>query len=238
LAWTLDALDFHTLTQTYSQLEETFGRSATDISVGVSLSLGFRALGAAIFGILSDTFGRKWPLVCNLAFLVVFELCTGFSQTYGQFLAIRALFGVAMGGVYGNAAATALEDCPEASRGMMSGLYQSGYPFGYLLAVVFWRAFQGTAPGWRSVFWFCAGPPVLVIIWRISLPETDAYIQRNVYRRGRSAFGGLVFEGKAAAKNYWPLLLYLVLLMMGLTYMVGIPNCASIQFLCRLVTLF
>lgn len=29
---------------------------------------------------------------------------TGFTNTYGQFLACRALFGVAMGGLYGNAA--------------------------------------------------------------------------------------------------------------------------------------
>ena len=62
---------------------------------------------------------------------------TGFCQTYPQFLACRALFGVAMGGLYGNAAATALEDCPEEARGVISGILQQGYAFGYLLATVF-----------------------------------------------------------------------------------------------------
>lgn len=51
---------------------------------------------------------------------------TGFCQTYEQFLACRALFGVAMGGLYGNAAATALEDLPAETRGMMSGVLQQG----------------------------------------------------------------------------------------------------------------
>ena len=51
---------------------------------------------------------------------------TGFCQTYSQFLACRALFGVAMGGLYGNAAATALEDLPEEARGLMSGMLQQG----------------------------------------------------------------------------------------------------------------
>lgn len=31
-----------------------------------------------------------------------------------------------MGGLYGNAAATALEDCPEEARGLMSGILQQG----------------------------------------------------------------------------------------------------------------
>jgi len=51
---------------------------------------------------------------------------TGFATNYGEFLACRALFGAAMGGLYGNAAATALEDLPEDARGMMSGILQQG----------------------------------------------------------------------------------------------------------------
>ena len=56
---------------------------------------------------------------------------TAFCTTYTQFLACRALFGIAMGGLYGNAAATALEDLPSEARGLMSGLLQQGYAFGY-----------------------------------------------------------------------------------------------------------
>lgn len=51
---------------------------------------------------------------------------TGFCNTYEQFLGCRALFGIAMGGLYGNAAATALEDCPAPARGLISGMLQQG----------------------------------------------------------------------------------------------------------------
>ena len=128
-----------------------------------------------------------------------------------------------MGGIYGNAAATALEDCPEASRGLMSGIYQSGYSFGYLLSIVFWEAFDNSPDyGWRLLFWFVAGLPVLLIIWRICLPETEAYKQRNYHRREKSTMRDFIDEARAAVKKYWLLLLYLALLMTGFSYMVGI----------------
>ncbi|KAH9204941.1 major facilitator superfamily domain-containing protein [Leptodontidium sp. 2 PMI_412] len=144
LAWTWDAFDFHTVTLTYSELAETFNRKPSEISVAVTLVLMFRPLGAAIFGFMSDRYGRKWPFVVNCILLIIFELATGFCKTYRQFLAVRAMFGIAMGGIYGNAAATALEDCPEEARGLMSGVYQSGHAFGYLLATVFCINFYTT----------------------------------------------------------------------------------------------
>jgi SHS family lactate transporter-like MFS transporter len=92
----------------------------------------------------------------------MFELATGFCKTYPHLLAVRALFGFSMGGMYGNAAATALEDIPSPARGLMSGIFQSGRPLGYLLAVVFWRAFDEKSKyGWRVLFWFEAAPTTM-----------------------------------------------------------------------------
>ena len=80
----------------------------------------------AIFGIISDRFGRKWPLVYNLFLVALFELGTGFVQTFPQFLAVRSLFGIGMGGVWGLAALTALESLPVEVRGLASGILQQG----------------------------------------------------------------------------------------------------------------
>ena len=81
-------------------------------------------VGAVIFGIAADRYGRKWPFIVNLILFIVLELGTGFTQNYAQFLGVRAIYGIAMGGLYGNAAATALEDCPERARGIISGMLQ------------------------------------------------------------------------------------------------------------------
>lgn len=173
-------------------------------------------------GIAADRYGRKWPFVVNNLLFVVLELGTGFCKTYKEFLACRALFGIAMGGLYGNAAATALEDCPEAARGLMSGILQQGYAFGYLLATVFARGLvDTTSHGWRPLFWFGACPPILIIAFRLCLPETETYREREAVRKANGNLTStFIAEGKVALKKHWILLVYLVLLMAGFNFMV------------------
>ena len=182
-----------------------------------------RSVGSIIFGIASDRYGRKWPFIINNILFIILELATGFTQTYKQFLGVRALFGIAMGGLYGNAAATALEDCPEAARGLLSGLLQQGYAFGYLLATVFARGLvDTTSHEWRPLYWFAACLPVLIIIFRLCLPETRAFTKRAAVRRENGNISRtFISEGKVALKKHWLLLIYLVLLMAGFNFMVG-----------------
>ena len=73
---------------------------------GITLVLMLRSVGSIIFGLAADRYGRKWPFVINNLLFIVLELGTGFCSTYEEFLGVRALFGIAMGGLYGNAAAT------------------------------------------------------------------------------------------------------------------------------------
>ncbi|KAI9890754.1 MAG: hypothetical protein M1814_003684 [Vezdaea aestivalis] len=221
LAWSWDAFDFFTVSLTVEELAETFHRSKTDITWGITLVLMLRSVGSIIFGIAADRYGRKWPFVVNNILFIILELATGFARTYNQFLAVRALFGIAMGGLYGNAAATALEDCPAAARGILSGMLQQGYAFGYLLATVFARALVNTTPHeWRPLFWFGATPPILIIIFRLCLPETNAYRERQRLRQANGDITStFIAEGKVALKRHWLLLIYLVLLMAGFNFM-------------------
>jgi MFS family permease len=71
-------------------------------------------------------------------FLIVLQLATGFCQTFQQSLAVRVLFGIAMGGVYGNAVVTVLKNCPKDARGFLSGLFQSES-----LLDSFWQQYPG-----------------------------------------------------------------------------------------------
>ncbi|KAK8081114.1 H+ symporter family protein [Apiospora hydei] len=222
VAWTWDAFDFFTVSLTVEDLAEDFGKTKTDITWGITLVLMFRSIGSILFGIAADRYGRKWPFIVNNLLFIALELGTGFCQTYDQFLACRALFGVAMGGLYGNAAATALEDLPTEARGLMSGILQQGYAFGYLLATAFARGLVNTTPhGWRPLFWFGACPPVLIILFRLMLPETNTYKHHQEVRRIEGGNVGKTFiaEGKVALKRHWKLLTYLVLLMAGFNFM-------------------
>lgn len=127
-----------------------------------------------------------------------------------------------MGGLYGNAAATALEDLPTEARGLMSGMLQQGYAFGYLLAAAFSRGLVDTTPyEWRPLYWFGACPPAIFIIWRLFLGETDTYNHHQSLRKTEGGGVGKTFiqEGKVAVKRHWLLLTYLVLLMAGFNFM-------------------
>ena len=221
-SWSWDAFDFHTATITYSELSKEFSRTYTQISVGVTLTLMFRPFGAAIFGLVADRHGRRWPFIINNILLIIFELATGFCQTYRQFLAVRSLFGFAMGGIYGNAAATALEDIPDPARGLFSGLYQNGYPFGYLLAVVFWKAFdEKSRYGWRVLFWFGAVPPVLLIIARCYMQETRVYQSRKGLGEISKTLKDVVEEVFLIFKRYWRKLSYMILMMAVFSFTVS-----------------
>ncbi|KAJ8060530.1 hypothetical protein OCU04_010848 [Sclerotinia nivalis] len=221
VAWTWDAFDFFTVSLTVSDLAEEFDKTTTEITWGITLVLMLRSVGSILFGLAADRYGRKWPFIVNNLLFIALELGTGFCRTYKEFLACRALFGVAMGGLYGNAAATALEDCPEEARGLISGILQQGYAFGYLLATAFARGLVNTTShGWRPLFWFGACPPVLIIIFRLCLPETDAYNERVLVRNERGNIGAtFLAEGKVALREHWLLLIYLVLLMAGFNFM-------------------
>lgn len=149
------------------------------------------------------------------------ELATGFCQNYKQFLIVRALYGIAMGGLYGNATATALEDCPEDARGIVSGILQQGYTFGYLLATAFARGLVNTTPhGWRPLYWFGACPPVLIILFRLWLPETKTFQARQEIRRQQNSTARtFIAECRVAIAQHWLILLYMVLFMAAFNFM-------------------
>lgn len=203
-----------------------------------------RSVGALITGFFADRYGRKWPMIVNLGLFIVLELGSGFCQNLQQFLAVRSLYGIAMGGeasfevyvahlcshavgLFGPAAATALEDLSYDARGILSGFFEMGYAVGYLLAAAFYRALVPTTThGWRSLFWFGAAPPVLIIAFRMMLPETN-YFQvlkaerearyRNQHGEGVGTPGFRAFlkdTGRSLKEN-WVIFIYLVVLMSG-----------------------
>src|SRR5437763_9399225 len=96
LGWTLDAFDFFLVVMTLTAIAREFGRSDAAIAFSLLLTLLFRPVGALIFGLLADRYGRKLPLMLDLAFYSVIELLSGFAPNFTTFLVLRALFGTAL----------------------------------------------------------------------------------------------------------------------------------------------
>ena len=179
LGWTLDAFDFFVIVFLYDTLAREFSVSKKAIVFTTTATLALRPVGALLFGVLADRFGRRIPLMANVIYFSVIELLCGFAPSYKVFLLLRALFGIGMGGEWGVGASLAMESAPPKWRGVLSGILQSGYSIGYLLAAVAARLVLPTL-GWRWMFWLGALPALLALYIRTKVPESEAWKQHRV----------------------------------------------------------
>jgi SHS family lactate transporter-like MFS transporter len=176
LGWSLDAFDFFILTFCVSAIATQFQTKVSEVAEAIFITLAFRPVGAFLFGLMADRFGRRPTLMIDIIAYSVFELASAFAPSLKVFLITRALFGIAMGGEWGVGAALAFETLPAEGRGFFSGLLQEGYSVGYLAAaLVFGTAFRFV--GWRGMFVIGALPAFLVIYIRTRVSESPAWVQ-------------------------------------------------------------
>ncbi|GAC1394574.1 MAG: MFS transporter [Ktedonobacteraceae bacterium] len=215
LGWTLDAFDFFLVTFVTLRISKDFHVALPLVIFAVSLTLIMRPVGALIFGILAERFGRRLPLMIDIIFYSIIELLTAFSPNYTVFLILRALFGIGMGGEWGLGASLAMEALPTESRGLFSGILQQGYAFGYLIAaIVYYLVFlfvPTPSLAWRVMFAVGVLPALLVVFIRLGVPESPVWEhQQTLHKeRGISLWQGIW----NAIKSHWILFLYVVLLM-------------------------
>jgi MFS transporter, SHS family, lactate transporter len=203
LGWTLDAFDFFVVVFLFDTLAHQFGVPKKSIVFTVTATLAMRPVGALIFGLLSDRYGRRVPLMLNVLYFSLIEVLCGFSPNYTFFLIMRALFGIGMGGEWGVGASLVMEVAPVRWRGILSGILQSGYTFGFLLAAVAAR-FLLPAFGWRAMFWAGAAPALLALYIRAKVPESEAWKQHRAPSTG---------EVLRIVAREWKRFAYLVVLM-------------------------
>ncbi len=117
----------------------------------VFLTQAFRPVGALLFGMLADRYGRRPVLMVNILSFSVIELACAFAPSLNVLLVLRALFGIAMGGEWGVGAALVFETLPKEGRGRSPGFCRRATRW-----VRFWprrlsgfslRAFTGTCSG-------------------------------------------------------------------------------------------
>jgi SHS family lactate transporter-like MFS transporter len=208
LGWTLDAFDFFLMVFILRAVAAEFGTNVKAVSVAVTLTLAMRPLGALMFGMLADRFGRRPVLMADIALFSILELASAFAPSLAVLLILRAAFGFAMGGEWGIGASLTMETIPPRARGVASGLLQEGYACGYLLAAVVYGLLFETI-GWRGMFAVGVLPALLVLYIRRNVQESPAW-QRIRARPRRSL--GAVLSGRAG------LFLYVVVLMTAFNF--------------------
>ncbi|WP_428394940.1 MFS transporter [Lichenicoccus sp.] len=224
LGWTLDAFDFFIMAFVLNQVVRTFGVSVGAGAFAFTLTLACRFIGALVFGRLADRFGRRPTMIANVLCYAALELLTGFATSFTMFLILRGLYGVAMGGEWGVGASLVMESIPARWRGAVSGLLQTGYPMGFLLASLL--SIAEPALGWRGMFFVGAAPALLVLYIRRAVPESPDWLARDTAAARVSIFTVL-------GRNLG-LTVFAVCLMMGFNFFShGSQDLYPSQFLAR-----
>ena len=193
LGWMLDAFDFFILVFCVSALATQFQTKVSAITEAIFLTLAMRPVGAILFGLMADRFGRRPTLMVDIIAYSVFELASAFAPSLKVFLIMRVFFGIAMGGEWGVGAALAFETLPAEGRGFFSGVLQEGYVVGYLMAaLVYGTLFQFV--GWRGMFVIGALPAFLVIYIRTKVDESPAWLRGQASRREERRLGKDIFS--------------------------------------------
>jgi SHS family lactate transporter-like MFS transporter len=203
LGWTLDAFDYFLVIYCLTAIGREFNRSDLEMAFSITVTLAFRPVGAFIFGLLADRYGRRLPLMLDLVFFSIIEVATAFAPNYTSFIILRALFGIGMGGEWGAGSSLALEKVPARLRGLFGGLLMQGYSVGNLLAALcYFTLFQRW--GWRPMFLLGGIPALLAIFVRFRVKESEVWKETRAHdwsQLRRSIF------------SHWKLFLYIVLLM-------------------------
>ncbi|MCI3242719.1 MFS transporter [Streptomyces spinosisporus] len=211
LGWAMDAFDYFLVVLVYSEIADDFDVSLTDMAFLTTATLVMRPVGALLFGMWADRKGRRVPLMVDVIFYSVVGFACAFAPNYAVLLVLRLLYGIGMGGEWGLGAALAMEKIPAERRGFWSGLLQSGYSLGYLLAAV---AYFGIEPafGWRGLFAFSL-IPALVALWVRTRVEESEVWEKTVKANRTPAYQ--VFKNPAVLRRF----VYLVALMTAFNWM-------------------
>jgi SHS family lactate transporter-like MFS transporter len=203
LGWTLDAFDFFLVVMCMTAIAKDFATDVPHIALSLTVTLAFRPVGAFLFGLLADRYGRRLPLMLDLVFYSVIEVLSGLAPNYATFLILRALFGIGMGGEWGVGASLAMEKVPPRLRGVLSGVLQEGYAVGYLLAALCYY-FVFPRYGWRPLFFIGGLPALLALFVRYGVRESEVW-ERTRHANWHDLGRGIVAQ--------WRLFLFLVCLM-------------------------
>ena len=211
LGWTFDAFDFFILTFVLAEVAREFHKSVPDIALTLAASLVMRPVGAFLFGLMADRYGRRLPLIIDILFYSVMEVASGLAPNYRTFLLLRLLYGIGMGGAWGVGASLAMESVPVKWRGILSGVLQEGYALGYLLAAIaYWLVFPRW--GWRPMFFIGVVPALLTLFILLKVEESEAWKATAAIQQDWGSYF------KAVLAN-WKRFVYLVILMAMMNFL-------------------
>jgi len=186
----LDGFDFMAYTFIIPTLITLWGMSKAEAGYIASAALVTSAIGGWGAGVLADRIGRVRVLQLTVLWFAAFTFLSGFTQSYGQLLFIRAMQGFGFGGEWTVGSVLVAETIEARHRGKAAGIVQSSWSVGWAAAALaFWAANLLLAAdlSWRVILWAGILPALLIIYIRRNVSEPAVYREMRSRRMLQTA---------------------------------------------------
>ncbi|GAB6447771.1 MFS transporter [Bacillus tropicus] len=174
LGWLFDAMDVGMLSFVMVALQKDWGLSTQEMGwIGSINSIGM-AVGALVFGILSDKIGRKSVFIITLLLFSIGSGLTALTTTLAMFLVLRFLIGMGLGGELPVASTLVSESVEAHERGKIVVLLESFWAGGWLIAALI-SYFVIPKYGWEVAMISSAVPALYALYLRWNLPDSPRF---------------------------------------------------------------
>ncbi|KXI76491.1 MFS transporter [Bacillus cereus] len=174
LGWLFDAMDVGMLSFVMVALQKDWGLSTQEMGwIGSINSIGM-AVGALVFGILSDKIGRKSVFIITLLLFSIGSGLTALTTTLTMFLVLRFLIGMGLGGELPVASTLVSESVEAHERGKIVVLLESFWAGGWLIAALI-SYFVIPKYGWEVAMILSAVPALYALYLRWNLPDSPRF---------------------------------------------------------------
>lgn len=171
------ALGFGILAPALPVFARTFDVTIFQASAVISVFALFRFISSPLAGSLTDRFGERSVLASGLTIVAASSALAGFSQTYGQLLALRGIGGVGSSMFTVSAMALLLRVVQADQRGRASAVFQGGFLFGGVAG----PAIGGLVVAWsiRAPFFVYAATLFLAVIVTLVYLNRSTLLDRD-----------------------------------------------------------
>jgi SHS family lactate transporter-like MFS transporter len=195
IGWVMDAFDFTIYILVVPKIIKEVGVTATSAMWVLTLTLTTRLLGGIVAGAAADRWGRKLPLMLSLIWFAIFDGSIFFAHSYMAILVLRTLFGLGMGAEWTAGATLAMENWPQRSRGIASGILQGSWAIGFFMAAVVSSVVEPVL-GWRWLFLIAVAPALLAVPIRFWVPESPEFLARKEPAKREKPWDLSAFRGQ------------------------------------------
>ncbi len=186
----IEAWDLYAIAFVLIFIKTDFNPSAAELGLVGAAVQGGALVGALLGGIFADRFGRKRVFIGTMVLFIILAIAQAFVRDVWDLIILRFLLGIPLGSDISNGYAYIMESMSKGKREQMGSRWQFMFGLGEVFSIIVITAMYVLGMDqsllWRIALALGAVPAVILLIWRLDLPETPlSLLQRGHFRKAK-----------------------------------------------------